>query len=190
MARSLNNSAKDANRIDKARRTVAETRGLLEAIKNNQRRRFTELFNERAIRESATQFAPFHKVLRDWIVTEVLPREKIGLNPPTVGTAIRKVPGSSSVQLRWNWPAARFSNACLIKVCRAIPAADVPVEQVPAHQTLTVQRKAYESGGGQVVLPLRQNAQSGIVVVWAIVEIGHEKFYSEPLVLGRLGQTA
>lgn len=175
-----------ANRIDKARHAVAETRGLLEAIKNNQRRRFTELFSSRAIRDSAAQFAPFHSVLRDWIVTEILPREKNGLNPPTVGSPIRPIPGSTSVQLRWNWPAARLSDACLLKVCRSKPAEDMSPEQVPAQQTLTVQRKAYESGGGQVILPLRPNSHSGIVVVWAIVELDDEKFYSEPLVLGRV----
>ncbi|MFM9964531.1 MAG: hypothetical protein ACKV2Q_25290 [Planctomycetaceae bacterium] len=179
----------EADRITKARRAVAETRGLLDAIKNNQRRRFTELYNSRAIRDSAAQFAPFQTVLREWIVTEVLPREKNGLNPPTVGTPIRTAPGSTSAQLRWNWPAARFSNACLLKVCRSRPAEDVPPDEVPAIQTLTVQRTAYESGGGQVALPLRPNAQNGMVIVWAIVDLGDEKFYSEPLVLGRLGQT-
>lgn len=179
----------EADRISKARRAVAETRGLLDSIRNTQRRRFTELFNSRAIRDAAAQFAPFQALLRDWVVTEVLPREKNGLGPPTVGHSIRMAPGSTSVQLRWNWPAARFSDACLLKVCRSKPAADVPPEQVPAQQTLTVQRRAYETGGGQVVLPLRPNAQGGIVIVWAIVDLGEETFYSEPLVLGRLGQT-
>ncbi len=178
----------DGDHITRSQRAVGDARGLLDALKNGQKQKFAKLFNVRAIQDFPQQFEPYQSTLRDWITQELLRLDQNGLKDPTVMRAIDKVFGAGNTfKLRWEWPEPRITNACLLKICRARPADGAAADQVPATQTHVVLRETYKSAGSSFSLPAQAKSIGGLVVVWAIIEVGDEKFYTEPLVLGRLG---
>jgi hypothetical protein len=57
-----------------------------------------------------------------------------------------------------------------------------------AHFRQTIDRKRYEDASGCVPVSCQDEWMRGYVVVWAVVDLGFDKLFSEPLVLGRLGE--
>jgi hypothetical protein len=92
----------------------------------------------------------------------------------------------SRCRTRWNWPNARFTDLCVLAVCPAEPTPGDDLRETPHHMRLRIERKGYEEGGGGRVLHVKQDWLGGYVAVAAVVDLGFEKFISEPLVLGRL----
>ncbi|MFO0872307.1 MAG: hypothetical protein U0935_25545, partial [Pirellulales bacterium] len=165
------------------------TRGqkLIEALQSGDREGFRQQFDQQLLRQSGTQFAPYVDRLREWIVSEILPCDKLGLKPPIALSALVKQ--GTTYLARWLWPGPRFTDNCQLIICRHPPKrgddprATIAIEETP------ITRRMYEDRGARVIHPLPE-WDGCYVVVWAVIDAGFEKFVSEPLVLGRLGSTA
>jgi hypothetical protein len=136
-------------------------------------------------RDYAARFQPYQSLLNEWMASEILPREKLGLRPRTVGRSI--TPGATPAapfKIQWAGPNPQIATECLVGICRGVPASDAD-PSVALHR-ITMTGKTMELGGGSLPLRLKPEWVGCYAVVWACVDLGFRKFYSEPLVLGRL----
>ncbi|HUY87904.1 MAG TPA: hypothetical protein VMV10_04130 [Pirellulales bacterium] len=179
-----------ADWVRQAKGAVAEVkamRRLLAALANNAPAEFNEAFDARLLRQNHAAFAPHAERIRDWLAVEVLPAAKLGLAPPLARQALAMEPGSSATcRICWQWPEPRFTDQCLVAVCRHKPRPGEDPRRLDAWLRLPVDRKSYEEGGGSRLLHVEQNWQGAYLTVWALVDVGFETFASEPLILGRL----
>jgi hypothetical protein len=139
------------------------------------------------IRQNAAAFAPHEEQLREWLPSEILPAAKLGLAMPIGRKPLVKAADSTGAcQICWNWPAMRFSERCLLALCRSEPeiVSDPRAMAVPLRQL--VDRKRYEEASGLVPLGVVPDWRGCYVVVWAWVDLGFQEFLSEPLVLGQI----
>jgi hypothetical protein len=90
----------------------------------------------------------------------------------------------------WTWPPARFAEQCLLAVAPAEPGLQDSPENLTLYYRLPFGRQEWETGGGSRLLPADPAWSGAWVVVWAVVDLGFQSFYSRPLVLGRLPERA
>ncbi|HEX7449060.1 MAG TPA: hypothetical protein VF306_16020 [Pirellulales bacterium] len=173
-----------------AKGAIAELRTfrhLLATLQRNDRQAFRDDFDARVLRRHAKEFASYQARLREWILAEVLPTDRLGLAPPLARRGLTREPsGNGTFRICWQWPQPRYSEQCVVAVCREPPRRGGDPRQLAALIRLPVDRKSYEEGGGSRLLHADHDWQGGYVVVWAVVDVGFEQFASEPLVLGRL----
>jgi hypothetical protein len=160
---------------------------LLAALRDGQPSPFREAFDARLVRQFAPQFAPSQALLTQWVRTELLSAEKLGLQPPADQPPLLDVDEpEGNCRVRWTWPEERFADQCILAICPAEPATDENPEKATAHWRATVGRKEYEAAGGSWLVMVDRAWQASCVVVWAVVDLGTEKLYSRPLVLGTI----
>ena len=176
--------------VRQARADADAVRGLLEVLRSGRRERLAEVFDVRVIRQNAKAMAPYKAPLRQWLTTEILPAAKLGLDIPVGQKPLAKDPTDrAKYQACWKWPASRFNEQCMLVLCRSKPRPqDDPRKMVVQHHQM-VDRKKYEEAGGMVPLNVIPEWQRCYVVVWALVDLGFEDFFSEPVVLGRMEAT-
>jgi hypothetical protein len=174
-----------ANRLKKAQERLQVAENLLRAVRRNEPKQFFDLFDSRIVRDYAEQFVPFRSVIQDWLTAKAAAREMLGLKPPLVGRAIHPGAGKSDTfRIQWQWPAPRFTDECVLGICRSRPATNSVPDEAAMHRIL-IGRKAWEAGGGYYTI--RDPRWNGsYVVVWACLNLGFADHYSEPLILGRL----
>jgi hypothetical protein len=145
----------------------------------------------RVLRKHAGEFASSHDRLREWIVAEVLPAEKLGLSPPLARKGLVREAGSSEAyRVCWQWPEPRYCEQCILAVCRQAPRRGDDPRKLATLIRMPVDRKSYEEGGGSRRIHIDPAWLGGYVAVWAMIDAGFEVFASEPLVLGRLEAAA
>jgi len=173
--------------IRMARKRVTRTETLVAALESEDRSSFVDLFDARLMRKCVDRFAPYESLLSEWTRWEILPLEGLGLGP-ALGRAslfcIDKAEGTYRV--RWTWPQARFTDQCILAVCAHEPQPDDDPRDLDVLYRLPVDRRNWESGGGSRVIHVKPEWKGGLVVVWAMVDLGFRVLASEPLVLGRL----
>ena len=122
--------------------------GLFNAVHRGDRGKFVELFNARIIRRHAARFAPFQARLRKWMRDDILPPEKMRLAKPTGRPTVtaEERNGRITWQICWNWPAPRFSEECVVVLCRNVPppgrAEQRPRRGEISHQSGTLRARA------------------------------------------------
>ena len=173
-------------RLIKTRQSVQGVKGLIDTLHAGQKTRFVELFDQDVVRKFAGRFAPYQARLSEWVKTEILPRQTLGLKEPHIERSITASPGRlGRWQFRWTWPPRRFSSQCLLAFCRAMPSGMGGPEQIAGHR-IHIERRQWESAGAYY--DIKPDPAWGVyVAVWAEVDLGFERLLSEPLVLGRLG---
>lgn len=146
-----------------------------------------EQFDARLIRAHADRFAPYQAQLAEWIGSELLGPEQMGLTPvpDQAGLAPVEEP-EGHYRVQWTWPEERVANECILAVCPAEPSAQDDPRQIEAHYRAAISREEWTSGGGSRLIPVERGWEGSAVVVWAIVDVGLGKFTSRPLVLGRI----
>jgi hypothetical protein len=145
------------------------------------------IFDARIIRANRDLFAGHAQRLAAWMAAEILPAQKLGLGQPLARKAIMPEPGAAmTYRVCWHWPEPRFSDQCLLAVCRSRPRPELDPRQIETLVRVPVDRKSYEEGGGSRLLHAEDDWQGSYVAVWAIVDVGFQTFTSQPLILGRL----
>lgn len=85
-------------------------------------------------------------------------------------------------ELDWIWPEIRLADKCLCAVAELQPAADKTPEQLRA-QLVWEHEIGYEQRA-QIKLRVRSDWQADFaIVVWAVIELGFQRVYSESLCL-------
>ena len=93
---------------------------------------------------------------------------------------------TNGVRLKWTWPAVRFTDTCVVGVCREKPkAANRPDDDVVLYRR-EWDRQRYEANSDGVRLKVEPDWQGAHVVVWAVVDLGFQVFHSQPLDLGQI----
>lgn len=166
---------------------VAALRGLLDVLSRNDPLGLSEVFDSRVIRQNASAFDEYRPQLRDWVPAEILPTERLGLSQPVARKGLSQENGShTAFRICWKWPEPRFNEHCIVAVCKSKPPAAKDPTKLSVHLRMRVDRKSYEEGGGSRVFHAQPDWRGSYVVVWAVIDLGFQSFYSEPLVLGRL----
>jgi serine/threonine protein kinase len=146
---------------------------------------FAEQFDARAIRARAEGFAPYKAILVAWVRSEVLPLEKLGLAPPAEQPALSPLDEPEGhLRAVWKWPEARFSEQCILAVCNAEPKPSDDPEQIAAHWRESVSAEQWAADSSGRVIPAEKGWEGASVAVWAVVDLGFQKLFSPPLILG------
>ncbi|MEE8451274.1 MAG: hypothetical protein V3R99_05140 [Thermoguttaceae bacterium] len=163
------------------------TEALETALNEGRRSALGELFDARIIRNNLERFAAHEQLLSDWVVSEVLPADKLGLAPASGRKSLAAAKlAANTYHVRWTWPEPRFADQCLLLVCPHEPGRDDDPMSVTVRHRTAVDRDAWQKAGNRQTIQIEADGEDDCVVVWAIVDLGFRSFYSEPLVLGRL----
>jgi hypothetical protein len=148
---------------------------------------FAEQFDSRVIRAQAERFAPYQSLLEQWVRSDVLPLDRLGLSPPSdqpaLSPADEPVEGLRAV---WKWPDPRLSEECILAVCPTEPKPGDDPEQLPAHWRENVSAAQSVANGAGRLIPVEKSWEGSSVAVWAVVDLGSQRLYSPPLVLGQI----
>ncbi|HVX62425.1 MAG TPA: hypothetical protein VHC19_17535, partial [Pirellulales bacterium] len=170
---------------------VKATRRLLAVLNDDQPNELRDAFDAQVLRANQDLFAPYAQRLAERMAVEILPAEKLGLGPPVARKAVAREPGSATAyRVCWQWPEPRFSDQCLLAVCRPHPAPGDDPRRSETLVRIPVDRRSYEEGGGSRLLHVEDDWQGGYVAVWAVVDVGFQTFVSDPLVLGQLEEAS
>jgi hypothetical protein len=161
-------------------------RHLLGTLKRHDRAGFRDAFDARVLRRHAREFAPYEREIREWL-TEILASQQLGLAPPLARKALVHEPGNNGTyRVCWQWPEPRYSDQCVVTLCRNLPHRGDDPRHLTALIRLPVDRKSFEEGGGNRTLHVEPDWLGCYVAVWAMIDAGFNIFASEPLVLGRI----
>ncbi|MFH1921249.1 MAG: hypothetical protein ABIP48_15385 [Planctomycetota bacterium] len=159
---------------------------MLIALREGDRQEFCEHFDSRLISDHEEEFLFHRQLLVTWTRDCFRSRERIGLRPP-VGRSSVSPPkkGNGMWQARWMWPHPRFSRVCVVGLTRAAARDDHAPDDLPLELRRTVTLDMYEGGRG-IALYADRSTLGCHVVVWAVIDLGFERLYSEPLTLGAI----
>ena len=176
--------------LKKAEADVVAVRGMIESLKAGDRAAFRQAFSARVLREHAATLRPFRDRYLEWLKSDVLPCEKIGLQLPRGQRPLECEPGSdrnsTRCRLSWQWPAVRFTDECAVLLCRNRPAAGDSPEGIVAWYKFQMTRENFEKAGGTKTVHADAAWKGCYVVVWARIDLGDEVMWSEPLTLGKV----
>jgi serine/threonine protein kinase len=148
---------------------------------------FCEQFDARVVRTQAERFAPYQAILQQWLRSEVLPLDKLGLALLPDQPALSPVEEPEGhLRAVWKWPEARLSEQCILAVCAAEPPPGDDPEQVAAHWRESVAAAQWADDCPGRLIPAEKGWEGSSVVVWAVVDLGFQKLFSPPLVLGQI----
>jgi hypothetical protein len=146
-----------------------------------------EQFDARAVRAQAERFAPYRAILEQWLRSEVLPLEKLGLAPPDEQPALSPVEESEGhLHATWKWPEPRLSEQCILAVCPTEPKDGDDPEQLAAHWRESVSSAQWSTEGLGRRIPVDRGWEGSSVVVWSVIDLGYQKYFSPPLILGQI----
>ena len=146
-----------------------------------------EQFDAQAVRAQAERFAPYQAILDQWLQSEVLPLEKLGLAPPADQPALGPADGPEGpLRAAWKWPEARLSEECILAVCATEPKAGDDPQQLAAHWREYVTAAQWTMDGPGRLIPVEKEWEGSSVAVWAVIDLGFQKLFSPPLILGQI----
>jgi len=165
----------------KARRRRREE--LLIALRESDSDLFVKEFDAELVAEIC-KTAPHHERLAgQWTEELILPLEELGLRVSEgQGIELR----GQSFYAAWTWPSPRRVDRCHLAICREPPRATAGPHSVEPLYDRTIDRDAWSAAGGAVKLPHDPEWGEATVVVWAVVDIGFQEFFSRPQVIGQL----
>jgi hypothetical protein len=173
--------------IEGARRRQAESEALLAALEQGDRGALVAHFDARLIRQHRDRFARHEARLCRWIGSDVVALECLGLGPAVGRASLVWVPGAGGAyRLRWTWPPQRFSDECVLEVCRETLGLESGPGQPAALYRARITRSGWESGGGSLLVYVEPSWRGAYFVVWATIDVGFRVFASQPLVLGQI----
>lgn len=176
--------------IEGAKADVVAIRGMAGALASGNRQKFTESFSARLVRRHADALQPHWSRLCEWVKSEVLPTERLGLQPPRAQRPLEVEQsterGLSRCTIRWNWPELRFTDECRVMVCRNRPTNGDSPDRIKAWIDFPMTREMYQAAGGFRRQTIEPTWQGSYIVVWARIDLGSEILWSEPLVLGKV----
>jgi hypothetical protein len=169
----------------------AQSSAMLAALGNGDPAAFVTAFDARLIRQYRERFEPYQPTLCQWTETEVAPVQRIGLRPAVARSSLLCVAGGEGpYQVRWSWPAPRFSDRCILAVLSNSPGLQDDPRTISVFHRVEIDRQQWEGEGASYALAAEADWAGAYVVVWALLDVGFRVYPSHPLVLGRLEEVA
>ena len=148
---------------------------------------FAQEFDARAVRAQAERCPPYQPILAQWVRSELLPLEKLGLGlPPEQSALVPAEKPEGGLRAAWKWPDPRLSQQCILAVCTAEPKAGDDPEKLDAKWHENVSAADVAANGAGRLIPVEKAWEGSSVAVWAVVDLGPQKLYSPPLILGQI----
>lgn len=161
------------------------SQGIIGAMNAGNGAEFLKQFNVNAILRDPETYAPILSQMEPWIRNFVLPLESIGLRP-VLGRSSLLHEENGSVSVRWNWMHPRFGASCVLGIYGGnLLETDRP-EDIQLAFMREISRKEWEKMGGFFSFQPQADWNGKAVVVWGVVDVGFMKFFTPPLVLGKL----
>jgi hypothetical protein len=172
----------------RAQEIVRSARKLLDALKAGDSKTIHKCFSAKLIRESPSLFQQYRDQLRTWIKQSLFNNPSDGLSAPPYGDAVVASNGKGPPQciVRWKWPSAAHEGQCLLAICKRPPEANETPDEVAAVEQRAYDRKRYEDAGGKAPVHTTPAMRGCSLVVWATIDLGFERFYSDAVVLGKV----
>lgn len=162
---------------------LANRQAIVNALRENHRSAFVELFDAAVVGDICQQFRHHQIGVRQWVETEILPADRIGFATDPETAVTRDEEGN--LRLRWTWPPPRISNQCRLVICKSKPAPHDLPEDVQAQYAASIDRHQWDATAGHVV-PSDPEWEGSRVMVWAVVELGFQTFFSEAFEVGMI----
>jgi serine/threonine protein kinase len=176
--------------LKKAEADVIAVRGMTQALKKGDFAAFTQSFSARVVREHSATLRPYREQFLQWLKSDMISCEKLGLQPPRGQRPLECEPGSDRKSTRckisWQWPASRFTDECAVLLCPNRPAAGEAPEGMAAWHKFQMTRENFEKAGGTKTVHVDATWKGCYVVVWARIDLGDQIIWSEALVLGKV----
>jgi hypothetical protein len=177
--------------IEAARSRVGKTAALVAMVQSRDAASFWHRFDARLIRRHQDLFGPYEALLRRLTEKEILPLDRLGLGPALARASLVCVDWDAGIyHVRWTWPQQRFSEECILAICPQAPGPGDDPGEVSVYYRLPIDRASWEAGGGSRQVHVSPEWREGYVAVWALVDLGFQRFASHPLVLGSLQDAA
>jgi hypothetical protein len=161
---------------------VARRQAIVNTLLDNQRRTFVELFDAAVVADICRQYRHHQPVVSQWLEADILPAAKIGFSADPAAVSRDE---SGMLTIRWNWPPARITDHCHVRICRKPPLPHAAPEDVPAVHSVTITSDQWDPEQG-VQIPMEADWERCQVYVWAVVDLGFQRFTSEPFLLGEI----
>lgn len=176
------------NSIQIVNRDLARLKKLKLAIANNDVVQFNKNFDIRVVKAYSDDLVKYKSGLIKMVRARISNRKGIGLQLlPHKSRAIKQKMNSKAVyKISWDWPSPELTDQCLILVSRQRPKPDSSPGKLDYLLKEVVPRQAYQNGGGCKTIRVINALRGGYVSIWAIIDLGFDVFYSEPLVLGTI----
>ena len=167
--------------------TLAKRQAIVNALLNNQRSTFVELFDAALVGEICSQFRHHQPLVYQWLESEILPADRIGLRANPESAVTRDEQGV--LKLVWTWPPQRICRRCRLAVCKSPPRPQATPEDVDAWYSVALDADQWNPEAGHQV-PLDPQWEGSRVYVWAEVDLGFQLFFSSPVELGQITPVA
>jgi hypothetical protein len=166
---------------------LAKRQAIVNALLNNQRSAFVELFEAATVGEICSQFRHHQPLVYQWLESEILPAARIGFEADPEQAVTRDEQGG--LKLVWTWPPRRICQRCRLAICKTPPRPQATPEDVEAWYTATLDADQWDPEVGHPV-PLDPQWEGSRVYVWAEVDLGFQLFFSSPFELGQIKPVA
>jgi ribosomal protein S20 len=163
--------------------TLAKRQAIVNALLNNQRSAFVELFDAATVGEICSQFRHHQPLVYQWLESEILPASRIGFQADLEQAVTRDDQGN--LKLVWTWPPPRICRRCRLAICKVPPRPQATPEDVEAWYAVALDADQWDPQAGHQV-PLDPEWEGSSVYVWAEVDLGFQLFFSSPFELGQI----
>ena len=175
--------------VNKSKDLVEKAQPLEDALKNNDPAPFVQVFDARIFRDYSDRYEPYFKKVLRWANDHLVDLETVGLKA-AMGRAgiILSDKSKGEYRLRWTWPHPRFSDVCVLGVTkRQLSEADRPDDaDIAFIEKIEITREQWDAAGGSWLFTQSLEASEAFVSVWAEIDLGFTKIYTQPFTLGQL----
>lgn len=177
-----------ADRVQQARAALQQARAakrqaMVNALRDNNRVAFAELFDAALLADICRQFKHHQPVVGQWVEAEIVPLKFLGMTADPA-TALRREE-DGTLRITWTWPPPHISTTCQLRICAKRPTGHVSPDDVESLHQATLQREQWNEATGYSI-PFDPQFHDAFVVIWAVIDLGYQTFFSEPLILGPL----
>lgn len=162
---------------------AARRQGVLNALQDNNRAAFAEQFDASLVAEICRQFRHHQPVVSQWVEAEILRSERLGLVADPATAVTRDEDGR--LRLLWTWPHPQISTRCHLRICRKQPAPGTLPDDVEALHSVVLDHHDWNKDTGYTV-QFDPEWHDALVLVWAVIDLGYQCFYSKPLKIGQI----
>lgn len=171
----------------RARQAIASRRqAIVNTLLDNQRATFADLFDAQLITEICATSRHHQPLVRGWVESEILPIAKNGLSiDPENAVFLDKQSEPPRLRIMWNWPSPQWSNECRLVISAKKPPASALPDDVDAFVSIKLTREQWDPATGYEV-SFEPEWHSAFIHVWAVVDLGFQVFFSQPLQVGQI----
>ena len=172
--------------IEEARRQFETVDALLRALSLGDKSAFRRQFDARIFRLYHDKFTTQQNRLLQWTKELILPKQNLDWGLARGQDSVYPLPGARDIhRVRWIFPSPRYSDECLLGVCSSRPSATADPLTLHLRRRVNVTRATLETSGGCPLSP-SSSLLGDYVFIWAIIDLGFARLYSEPMELGRI----